>query len=253
MPTSLLSPEQLAGVHAKLKRAEESIHDLNSEIVAFLSERPRGGFSANKQKAVKEFVEFHAKRVIPIRYGVVAGEIVDHLGSSLEHTAWMLSTDAYRRNRPTRIGFPIKKSKPATKDELTSYDRQVKGILDKGARDLIERLQPYNAANPADDPLTILHELHCENKHRTLPLIVAPWKMQVTIPTAVFRTFTISGFNTEKEWLKPALTAKPKLEFSPYIAFDKIGQWKGEAVIPVLTHLLNTVRDDVRMFSELTI
>ncbi|HEY4904988.1 MAG TPA: hypothetical protein VIH89_16055 [Candidatus Sulfotelmatobacter sp.] len=253
MAAVLLSPEKLAGVYEKLKRAEEGIGNLDSQIVAFLRERPEGGLNDDKQKAAKELVEFHAKRVIPLRFAVIAGEIIDHLGSSLEYIAWMLSTDAYRRDHPTRIGFPIKETKPATRDELTSYDRQVKGILDNGARDLIERLQPYNAANPADDPLTILHELHRENKHRTLPLIVAPWKMQVTIPTAVFRTFIISGFDTEKEWLDPALTARSKLEFSLYVAFDKIGRWKGESVIPVLTELANKISVIVGRFAELRI
>src|SRR6266404_964011 len=101
MAATLLSPEQLAGVHEKLKRAEESIRDLNSQIVAFLRERPEGGFSHDKQKAAKEFAEFHAKRVIPLRFGVIAGEVIHHLRSSLEHIAWMLSTDGYRRDYPT--------------------------------------------------------------------------------------------------------------------------------------------------------
>lgn len=249
----LLTSDQLAGVNEKLKRAEESIGDLNSLIVAFLKESPEGGFSDDKQKAAKELAEFHAKRVIPLRFGVIAGEVIHHLRSSLEHIVWMLSNEAYRRDYPTRIGFPVKDTKPATKDELASYDRQVKGISDAGALALIERLQPYNAPNPADDPLTILHGLSNEDKHHTLILVVSSWNLAFTIPTALFRTVAIVGLDDKKEWLDPALTAKPKLEFSPYIAFAQIGGWKGEAVIPVLTVLLDKVRDIVGRFSELTI
>lgn len=253
MAVPLLSPEQLAGIYEKLNRAEESIADLNSQIVAFLKERPEGGFSDDKQKAAKELAEFHAKRVIPLRFGVIAGEVIHHLRSSLEHIAWMLSNEAYRRDYPTRIGFPVKETKPTTKDELASYDRQVKGIADAGALALIENLQPYNAPNPPDDPLTILHGLSNEDKHHTLILVITSWNLAFTIPTALFRTVAIIGLDDKKEWLDPALTAKPKLEFTPQIAFAQIGRWKGEPVIPVLTRLLNAVKDDVKRFSELTI
>jgi len=252
MKPPLLSPNQLAGIHEKLKRADESIHDLNSQIVAFLRERPEGGLSHDKQKAAKEFAEFYAKRVIPLQFGVIAGEVIHHLRSSLEHIAWMLSSQAYRNAHPRWIGFPIIATKPPTKDEIASYNRQVKGIVDNGALALIERLQPYKAPNPADDPLAILHDLSNEDKHHTLILIVSQWSAALTLPP--LGTFTISGFDTQHhEWALPASAKNPKLEFAPYIAFAQIGRWKGEAVIPVLTRLLNAVQDDVKRFSELTI
>ncbi|MGA7548588.1 MAG: hypothetical protein WBP65_06155 [Candidatus Sulfotelmatobacter sp.] len=251
--TKLLTPEQLAGVNEKLKRAEESIQNLDSEIVAFLSKRPKGGFSDDKQKAAKELVEFHTKRGIPLRFGVIAGEIAHHLRSSLEHIAWLLSTDQYRLDHQRWIGFPIAAVKPTTKDELTTYGRQVKGILSEDARALIERLQPYNAANPADDPLAILHELDREDKHQTLALIVCDWNMTVSIPLSALSTFVISPFYGQEEWRDSRLAAKPKFELAPYVAFAQLGRWKGEAVIPALTHLLNTVKDDIKMFAELPI
>jgi hypothetical protein len=253
----LLTSDQLAGVNEKLKRAEESIGDLNSQIVAFLKERPEGGLSHDKQKAAKEFADWYGKRIVPLRFGVIAGEVINHLRSSLDHIAWMLSSEEYRRDYPTRIGFPIFTVDPVAvgdKDKIASYNRQVKGITHSGALDLIKQLQPYNTPHLADDPLAILHGLNNEDKHHTLILITAPWKLTMTIPTAAFRTIAIIGLDDKKEWLDPApAAAQPKLEFAPYIAFAQIGGWKGEAVIPVLTHLFNTVRDDVRMFSELTI
>jgi hypothetical protein len=252
----LLTSDQLAGVNEKLKRAEESIGDLNSQIVAFLKERPEGGFSDDKQKAAKELAEFHAKRVIPLRFGVIAGEVIHHLRSSLEHIAWMLSSAEYQRKHPKWIAFPIFEVDPdasGDKDKITSYNRQVKGILDKGALDLIKRLQPYNAPSPADDPLTILHSLSNEDKHHTLILVVSSWGLTFTIPTTLFRSVAIVGLDDKKEWLDPALTAKPKLEFTPQIAFAQIGRWKGEPVVPVLTELANKVRIVVERFSELTI
>ena len=256
-PTHLLAPDQLAGVHEKLKRAEESIQNLNSEIVAFLSERPEGGFSGDKENVAKELAEFHAKRGIPLRFGVIAGEIAHHLRSSLEHVVWLLSAGQYRLDHPRWIGFPIATVKPTTKNELTTYGRQVKGILSSDARALVERLQPYNAANPADDPLAILHDLDREDKHQTLTLMVCAWNATFSFPLSTSSSLMIprSPFYKQVEaegWLSLPLASKPKLDFTPYVAFAQIGRWKGESVIPTLTHLLNTVKDDpLQRFAEL--
>lgn len=250
MVAALLSPEQLAGINDKLDRADESIRDLNVKIAAFLKECRKRGSGDDWQKVTKELIDSH--QVIPPRFGVMAGEITHHLRSVFDHLIWMLSSDTYRRSNERAITFPVCTEKPASKDKISRYRRKIKGVDSSAARDLIERLQPHNAANPMDDPLFILNEFDREDKHHTLILIVSLWNLRATLPTK-FTTFVISGFDEKREWMDAVAAPKPELQFSPYIAFAQVGRWKGEAVIPTLTHLLNTVRDDVRMFSELTI
>lgn len=165
--------------------------------------------------------------------------------SCLDHIAWLLSSDQYRLDHERWIAFPTATEKPRSKDEVASYSRKVEGILSKDARGVLERLQPYNAANPADDPLAILHELDREDKHHTLVLIVPDWNMTFSFSLSVLSTFVISPFYGQEEWRNPALAAKPKLELAPYVAFAQFGQRKGEAVIPALTYLLDTVSNDV--------
>ncbi len=242
----------MAGVYEKLKRADETIQKLNSEIDFFLKKCPEGRFSDDKQKAAKELIEFHTKRGIPLRFGVLAGEIIHHLRSSLEHVAWMLSSEQHRLDDPTGIAFPIFTEEPKKK-ELARYCRNIEGIESPDARALIKQLQPYKAPNPTDDPLAILHELDREDKHHTLILIVCAWNLTVSIPLSILTTSTISPFYGQTERHGFPLTVKPQFEFAPYIAFTQIGGWKGESVIPVLTVLLNKVRDVVRKFSELPI
>jgi hypothetical protein len=238
-------------VLAKLERANESIQNLNSEIVAFLKERPEGVFSENKQQAAIELTKFHVERGIPPRFAVIAGEIAHHLRSCLDYIAWLLSTEGYRRDHERSISFPIVTEKPRNKDERASYRRKVKGILSKDARSLIERLQPYNTGNPPEDPLAVLNELDREDKHHTLVLVVVAWDMTFSVPLSLLSTFTISPFYGQVERPNPALAAKPKVEFCPNIAFGQIGRWKGGPVIQALTHLLDTVKDDLQRFSEL--
>jgi hypothetical protein len=156
VPKSFLTADQLSGVHEKLQRADEIIRTLNSELTAFLKP-PEAGFSKNKQKAANEFLQ-HARRQVPPRFGIIAGEVAYHLRSSLDHIAWLLSCDRYQRSHEGAISFPILTEKPRKKAELGSYSRKVEGIQSAAARALIERLQPYHAPTPADDPLAITHE-----------------------------------------------------------------------------------------------
>jgi hypothetical protein len=251
MNSPRLTPDQLAGVYEKLKRANETIGNLKSEITIFLNKRPEGGFSKDEHEAAKEFAEFHAKREIPLRFGVIAGEVAHHLRSSLDHIAWMLSSESYRRDRETAIAFPIFLSKPAKKDEITSYSRKIEGIQSVVARDLIERLQPYNAANPAGDPLTILHELDREDKHHTLILIQTKWNMIMTVPIRAQLVMPITFLDTNEELFPSKAADKAKLEFAPQIAFAQLAGGKSEAVIPTLTELANKLGIIVQRFAEL--
>ncbi len=247
MAANLLTSKQFAGVQEKLKRADESIRNLNAEITAFLKP-PEGGFSKNKLKAANEFRE-HAAREIPVRFGTVAGEIAHHLRSCLDHITWLLSSDAYRRSHETAIAFPVCIKKPGKKDELSSYNRKIEGIQSVAARALIERLQPYNAANPADDPLAIIHHLDRIDKHQTIVLIAAFWNMTAQIPP--LRTWLISGFEVNQEPFFTPAADNLKLQFSQYIALGEFGERKRQPLIPALTQLADAIRDVVRMFSEL--
>jgi hypothetical protein len=251
MAVTLLSCEQLAGVHEKLKRADESIRNLNSEITAFLKP-PKGVFSEDKEKASHEFLK-HARRNIPPRFGVLAGEIAHHLRASLDHIVWLLSSEQYRRKHETLIAFPICLAKPRKKEEITRYNGKIQGIRSASARTLIDKLQPYNAAHPPDDPLVILHNLDRIDKHQTLILIRSNWSTKLSIPLRLF-TWTIIGRpDLDQKIFTPTTADKLKMDFSIQIAFAQLGRWKGEAVIPALTHLSNTIQDYVKRFSELRI
>jgi hypothetical protein len=235
-------------VHAKLERADECIRGLDSEIKTFLKP-PKALLGEDKEKASHKFLE-HARREIPPRFGVLAGEVAHHLRSILDHVVWLLSSEQYRRQNETLVAFPICLTKPRKRNDIIRYDAKIGGVQ-PSARSLIEKLQPYNAAHPPDDPLVILHNLDRVDKHQTLVLIQSNWNMSVSIPLKLFRWTIIGRPDLDPKTFAPTPADKLKLDFSLQIAFAQLGRWRGEAVIPVLTHLLNTVRDDVRMFSEL--
>src|SRR5271165_2349531 len=246
MPDKLLTPEHLAGVYAKLDRAEDSINHLNSEIAAFL-QVPEGGFSKDKQEAFGQVLQ-HTRRNIPPRFGVLAGEIAHHLRSSLDHIVWFLSSDTYRQSNETAIAFPIFVEKPSSKKDEASYSRKVKGITNVNALRLIRDLQPYKTPIPSDQPLAIIHQLDRVDKHHTLVLIESSWDASLKIPLSLFSPIVISSDGVTG----PPPADKLEVKFTHQIGFREFGQRKGQAVIEGLTQLAEATREIVTRFSELS-
>lgn len=248
MSTPILTAEQLAGVHARLERADENIRNLNIEIRAFLNERPAGGFSEDKQQAAREYAKFRAERTVPLRLRVMAGEIAHHLRAALDYVAWNLSTEAYRLSDERKIGFPVLTEGPPTGNKRAFYNGQIQGITSAEAKAIIERVQPYHAANPFDDPLAIVHELDRVNKHQALVLVDNTWDFSITLPLPLTIGEVIIGPNVSYEDFVRRPKQKLKFEFTPQISFARLGQRTGQNVIPSLTHLSNAVRNIVNLF-----
>jgi hypothetical protein len=245
----LLTPDQLAGIDEKLKRADENILNLGIEINTFIKSSPDSGITNTKANRTQQWINTHRDRVIPPRFGVLAGEIAHHWRSCLDHIAWGLSSDDYRRDNETAIAFPIFINPPNKKTQ-PRYDRYVEGITNTAALKLIADLQPHKTTNPIDDPLAIIHELDRVDKHHTLVLVVASFDAQLIIPRLTLgRVF--GGFESNEDPFPSEPAPKADFKVSRQIAFAKFGQRENQAVVPSLTHLSRKLRNIVRRFSEL--
>jgi hypothetical protein len=86
-------PQQLFGINEKLKRANENIRNLDSEIVAFIEGGEYPVLPDANGKIPDEAISYHKNRVIPPRFGVLAGEIIHHFRSCFDHIVWHFSED----------------------------------------------------------------------------------------------------------------------------------------------------------------
>ena len=156
-----------SGIREKLKRTDQNIRNLDVEVARFLE---TGKYPALLPYEDKELLSkgaaYHEKRVIPLRFSVLAGEIIHHLRSCLDHIVWQFSAQWYRTLKPKQIEFPILEVRPVNKEAIAAYERKVKGVSDPGALILIEALQPYNRINPIYSSLLIIHKMDIVDKHR---------------------------------------------------------------------------------------
>jgi hypothetical protein len=247
MKPPILTADELIGIREKLTRADETVANLNSEITTFLKAAPEGGFSQHKHEAAKQWADFHAKHPLPRRFGVIAGEIVHHLRSSLDHIVWNLSSETYRRQHERDIGFPILTDPPDTKEKQRNYERRLAGITSTAALRLIEELQPYKAQNPLDNPLAIVHQLDRIDKHQNLVLVIASFDAVMHVPMALFSQTLLGPFAGGLEKIRDA-DQKVQIKVSRQVAFAKFGGRKNQPVIPALTYLVNAIGDVINRF-----
>lgn len=265
-------PHPLDGCRAKIQRAEESIRNLDGEITAFLHrEPPPYKIVGQHQKEGLEyaFVAFGDPEV-PLRFAVLAGEIIHHLRSSLDHLVYALIIQ--NGGTPTKNNqFPICATTEKFDQACTSG--MINGVS-PSAKQLIMAVQPYTSTTPDDTILHVVNQYDIFDKHRLLVVVTTMVRLGNTItigtnaeiaatPTRQGKTPTIVGHGDpaprkiSKEGVEvfTIRLAEPAPEFVatadivPQLAFEECGRVKFAPVIQTLTGLLAGTRHTIDTFS----
>ena len=253
----------LIGCHSKLQRAQENIQNLRSEISAFFSQEPK------PYRIVREFRNEGRRYAfvafsdcpVPPRFAVLAGEIVHHLRSSLDHLLCALVIK--NGGSPTRRHqFPIYTSKKQFDDACA------RGILDgitDSAKTIIRSVQPYVAATPDDTVLHVVQQYNNIDKHQLLIVVSAIARIGNNIRIdAGDKNVAITGLGDPAprkitddgavvftiDLADPAPNFFAEADFVPQIAFDKCGRVKLGEVIRILTGLHQGTARTIDLFAK---
>jgi hypothetical protein len=258
-------PHPLNSARERLKRANENIRDLDSEISIFLAPFPlipwKGAdpvFTDADQKAFDVLRE-HAKSGVGLsRFSVLASEIVHHLRCAFDHVIWELSTPDARKRFGSGIYFPVEKSspecilKPTGKVKHSSYCRKIKGITSLTGMERIDALQPYKRVDPQNSPLMLIHDLDRFAKHRELSVVIPNVGMHI-------RGREFQRFRMVKDSASGGLrvlgpAGPPKMdvhgELSAQVAFAEVIERKGEPLVKFLSDLAHFASDAVESFAN---
>ena len=166
-----MSEMGFAGIHAKLRRAEEHIKKITDEAHR-LGKDVQQGIVREVRDDVDEQVWVYRGETpnVPAEWLVILGEIFYNLRSSLDHLVWQLVLA--NGKPPVRSNqFPI-----ATNEKDWQHAKKVslRGVSERH-KDMIHRLQPYTGgiSFPFNvDMLTSLNKLCNIDKHRQLLVTV---------------------------------------------------------------------------------
>jgi hypothetical protein len=154
-----------------MERASECINNLNVEIASFLTSDPPPYSVAKEFRDGGRRYVFVGKseRAVPDRFAVLAGEIVHHLASSLDH---LFAALVIKNGKPiTREHFfPIYTSDTAF--QVACAKGKIREIS-LNAQKLIKSVQPCYAPNPKDTILAAIKELNNIDKHRLLLVLTS--------------------------------------------------------------------------------
>lgn len=239
-----------AGIIEKLNRSNENIRNLEAEIARFFQESEHPVLSKDNKQVIPEAVEYHIKRPVPLRFSVLAGEIIHHLRSCLDHVVWHFSDAEYRRKHVRWIEFPILEERPIPASVLTKYERKIKGIGDGRVLELIERLQPYNGG--VDSPnifLLAIQKLDIVDKHRALVIVASTGAFEFPIDLMERNAAHERGALGDASFDFVA-EAKRHGKLVPQVAFSDFVWGESEPVVQALGGMHNHVIGVVAQFDK---
>lgn len=235
------------GIDEKLIRSNENIRNLDAEISRFFEECKYPVLPDEEDKLFLEAIEYYKQLEIPLRFSVLADEVIHHLRSSLDHLIWHFSTPDSRAKNFHKIEFPVFDRKPVDEKQLGRYKGKIQGITDPRVRELIESLQPYNSPDYVDCPLSIIHHMDIFYKHRELVLQSSTGSLRYRGHVEhVIKAYQNTHPDTDPA--EVALKFKSYGKVLPQVSFKDFGRRKIEPVVQALNTLRNFVVNDVDMF-----
>jgi hypothetical protein len=241
------------GIYEKLKRTNENIVNLESEIQTFFQTCKYPIIPDAKDKAWEESLNYHRTLQVPKRFSVLTGEIVHHLRSCLDHIVWHFSSTVAKRDHAIRLEFPIFRD-PPTQREQPRYDGKVQGISNSRVRALIEQLQPYHRGPDAiNDPLCIVHDMDRFDKHRELLIVTTCANIFFPAGTPIYGIACAMAYRQGKTLSAAGLAAaqraiKNDAKVHPQVAFAKFGNQEDQFVVPSLAQLLDAICNVTNLF-----
>ena len=229
-----------SGIKEKLKRADENILNLESEVSGFFQECKYPVLPKIQDKEHAEAVEYFKKLTIPLRFSVLSGEIVHHLRSCLDHIIWEFSNDAVRTSKDAKfLEFPILKEGPTAENKFTSYDRKIQGVTNVAALKLIDKFQPYHRSDPVINPLYLINNVDIIDKHRELVITHSTGRMEGPLPLMT----EMSAYLSKRLPMSPELKGQFDQygQITPQISFKDLRGREAESIIPTLTELSSYV------------
>jgi hypothetical protein len=235
--------QDFTGMAEKLKRAEENIFNLHFEMEGFFEKCDYPVLPQDDKELLLKAIEYHKNLFIPLRFSVLAGEIIHHLRSCFDHLVWHFSVGPVKN--PRQIEFPVFKD-PLDKRGRERFEGKIEGITDPKARSLIERLQPYNAADPTDDPLWLIHDFDIIDKHKELILCVGTGG--VVLPRTMQNV--IESYQRAHPDFDSAQVARHFKSYGPSQPFVSFRNFGGRGIKSVTEGLIGLFNYTIRVVEE---
>ena len=160
----------LSGVLVKIDRAKTHLNDFDRRARR-IEDACRRVIVRERDEQRSEYV-FRFSRIPTLRpvLGAVIGDAIHNLRVALDHLAWQLVIASGGKPNDS-TAFPILEVAP-TPNRYGRSRPQISPGVSKELRKILDEVQPYKLAKPANHDLMVLHRLDINDKHRQLLITV---------------------------------------------------------------------------------
>ena len=158
----MTADERLALLAIKVERAKKHFADLNSAVRVFFDSKPYKIGTKHDPDTRKLIYYMSAVEPVPPIIGAITGDILNNLGSALDHLARQLLIVGGTHRPELEFYFPIR-------NKASDYKSAIKGIEKTLRQDAIEALrnvEAYKGGNGHN--IWVLNRLNNIDKHRLL-------------------------------------------------------------------------------------
>jgi hypothetical protein len=154
-------------VHQKFYRTKIHFEELNRELKVYYESSP-ASFIVDQDNPTRGI--FKETQPVPARIGLIAGDCLQSMRSSLDYLVWELILANGTREPDRHNAFPIALTEEGYRDDLKKRHR-LRGVPDEAAA-IIDSFQPYRVDIEKRDGnfLAVLDYLVNINKHRRVLL-----------------------------------------------------------------------------------
>ena len=166
--SGVIAMASLDSVHQKIFRAALHAKSLEPELEGYFKTNPGKMMAKPDSPTNAVMFQFVPKDPVPARFGLIIGDCLQNLRSSLDYLVWELVLAA--NNQPGEHNmFPICSTPDAFKNAVSKRDRLL-GIHPDAVTE-IDALQPYHLGKDwSKSTLATIDEIVNINKHRRVPL-----------------------------------------------------------------------------------
>ena len=167
----------LTGPLAKIARAEELKEEFGTPFDEWVEQKPIGVKGRQDPGSDWFVMTFHILSALPIRLGVIFGDMLNNLRGALDHLIWQLALA--NNGTPSRgNAFPVVND-PSVWPSARSDS--LKGVSDTCAED-VRAVQPFHEGRQAPFHwLALLNEVNNINKHRVIaPVLISSFAWEPT-------------------------------------------------------------------------
>jgi hypothetical protein len=218
--------DRLAGVRAKLDRADRHTAELKRKIAAFLEREPFV-IERQEEKGGRLVFRVRVRQEPPIHISTIIGDAIHALRTSLDLLAGQLVL--VNGGTPTRATcFPIAETEGAFRQQLPA----ALAGASKRAIAAVRSLKPYRTGNAN---LWLLHHLDIVDKHR---LLLTVGCVYTALSLDFAEELRSSGFEWSKDipemrlGLKPADRLFPLQDGAEVFAIEAAGRGSGSDMSP---------------------